>query len=226
MDGLQPRIDLRPEAEVPVYPEDDVDADPSFNKYPAQEEFVEGLDWVPSQIPPKIRSPEYGGGSSDTSLDTQAAHAIKAMSVTTAPVPDEVVATTSAAGDMRRVELTPLPGLSQQFTLQMEREIQKQIQEQSQKLVQEVLHQSANRVMPLPSLEAARASLHQCFQTALAAPCLTSAPLPESEEQSAEESAQYSLADPLAGINLPPPEVLKESCPMSQSSHGRTATCS
>ena len=58
MDGLGPRIDLRPGAEVSVYPEDDVDADPSFNEYPAQEEFVEGPDWVPSQIPPKICSPE------------------------------------------------------------------------------------------------------------------------------------------------------------------------
>ena len=155
MDGLRPRIDLRPGAEVPVYPEDDVDADPSFNEYPAQEEFVEGLDWVPGQIPPKIHSPEYGGGSSDASSDTQAAHAIEAMSVTTAPEPDEAAASTSATDDTRRVELTPLPGLSQQFTLQMEQEIQKQIQEQSQKLVQEVLHQSANRVMPPPSLEAA-----------------------------------------------------------------------
>ena len=224
MDGLQLRINLRPRAEVPVYPEDDVDADPSFNEYPAQEEFVEGPDWVPGQIPPKIHSLEYGGGSSDTSLDTQVARAIEAMSVTTAPVPDEAVASTSASGDMHRVELTPLPGLSQQFTLQMEWEIQKQIQEQSRKLVQEVLHQSANRVMPPPSSEATRASLHQCFQTALATPCLTSAPPPESEEQSAEESAQYSLADPFARINPPPPEVLKESCPMSQSSRGRTAT--
>ena len=224
MDGLQPRIDLRPGAEVPVYPEDDVDADPSFNEYLAQEEFVEGLDWVPGQIPPKIRSPEYGGGSSDASFDTQAVCAIEAVSVTTALVPDEAVASTSATGDMRRVELTPLPGLSQQFMLQMEREIQKQIQEQSRKLVQEVLHQSANRVMPPPSSEATRASLHQCFQMALAAPCPTSAPLPESEKQSAEEPAQYSLADPFAGINPPPPKVLKESCPMSQSSHGRTAT--
>ena len=34
MDGLRPRIDLRPGAEVPVYPEDDVDANPRFNKYP------------------------------------------------------------------------------------------------------------------------------------------------------------------------------------------------
>ena len=56
MDGLRPRINLRPGAEVPVYPEDDVDADPRFNKYPAQEEIVEGPDWVPGQIPPKIRS--------------------------------------------------------------------------------------------------------------------------------------------------------------------------
>ena len=144
MDGLRLRIDLRPGTEVPVYPEDDVDANPSFNEYPAQEEFVEGPDWVPGQIPPKIRSPEYGGGSSDTSLDMQAACAIEAVLVTTAPAPDEVVASTSAMGDMCRIELTPLLGLSQQFTLQMEREIQKQIQEQSRKLVQEVLHQSAN----------------------------------------------------------------------------------
>ena len=200
-----------------------MDADPSFNKYPAREEFVEGPDWVPGQIPPKIRSPEYGGGLSDTSLDTQVAHAIEAVSVTTAPVPDEVVASTSATGDTRRVELTPLPGLSQQFTLQMEREIQKQIQEQSQKLVQEVLRQSANRVMPPPSSEAAQASLRQCFQMALAAPCPTSAPLPESEKQSAEKPAQYSLANPFAGINPPPPEVLKESCPVSQSSRGRNS---
>ena len=106
----------------------------------------------------------------------------------------------------------------------MEREIKKQIQEQSRKLAQEVLHQSANWVMLPPSWEAARASLHQCFQMALATPCPTSAPLPESEEQSAEEPIQYSLADPFAGINPPPPEVLKESCPVSQSSHGRTAT--
>ena len=73
-----------PRAEVPVYPEDDV---------------------VPSQIPPKIRSPEYGGGLSDASLNTQAARAIEAMSVTTAPEPDEAVASRSAMGDMRRVEL-------------------------------------------------------------------------------------------------------------------------
>ena len=203
-----------------------MNADPSFNEYLAQEEFVEGPDWVPGQIPPKIHSPEYGGGSSDTSLDTQVAHAIEAVSVTTTPVPDEVVASTSAAGDTHRVELTPLLGLSQQFTLQMEREIQKQIQEQSQKLVQEVLHQSANRVLLPPSSEAAQASLRQCFQMALAAPCPTLAPSPELEKQSAEEPAQYSLSDMFAGINLPPPEVLKESCPASQSSCGRTATCS
>ena len=224
MDGLRLRIDLRPSAEAPVYPKDGVDADPSFNEYPVQEEFVEGPDWVPSQIPPKIRSPEYRGDSSNTSLDTQVACTMEAVSVTTAPVLDEVVASTSAAGDTCRVELTPLPGLSQQFTLQMEREIQKQIQEQSQKLVQEVLHQSPNQVMPPPLSEAAQASLHQCFQMALATPCPTSASPPESEKQSAEKPAQYSLADPFTGINPPPPEVLKESCPLGQSSRGRTAT--
>ena len=84
---------------------------------------------VPGQIPPKIHFPEYSGGSSDTSLDTQVARAIEAMLVTTALVPDKAVASTSATGDMHRVEITPLPGLSQQFMLQMEQEIQKQIQE-------------------------------------------------------------------------------------------------
>ena len=78
--------------------------------------------------------------------------------------------------------------------------------------------------MPPPSSEAARASLRQCFQMALAAPCLTSTPPPESEGWSAEEPTQYSLANPFAGINLPPPEVLKESCPVSQSSRGRAST--
>ena len=224
MDRLRPRIDLRPRAEVPVYPEDDVDADPRFNEYPAQEEFVEGPDWVPGRIPPKIRPPQYGEGSSDASFDMQVAHAIEAVLVTTAPEPDEVAASTSTMGDTRKVELTPLPGLSQQFTLQMEREIQKQIQEQSRKLVQEVLHQSTNQVMPPPSSEATQASLCQCFQTALAAPCPTSTPPPESEGQSTEGPAQYSLADLFTGINPPPPEVLKESCPMSQSSRGRAAT--
>ena len=154
MDRLRTRIDLRPGVEVPVYPQDDVDADPRFNEYPAREEFVEGPDWVPSQIPPKICSPEYGGSSSDASFDTQAARTIKAVSATTGPEPDEASASTSATGDMRRVELTPLSGLGQQFTLQMEQEIKKRIQEQSRKLVQEVLTQSANRVMPPPSSEA------------------------------------------------------------------------
>ena len=59
---------------------------------------------------------------------------------------------------------------------------------------------------------------------ALVPPCPTSALSPESEKQSAEEPAQYSLADPFTRINPPPPEVLKESCPVSQSSCGRTAT--
>ena len=221
MDGLRPRIDLRPGAEVPIYPEDNVDVDPRFNTYPAQDEFVEGLDWVPGQIPPKICSPEYEGGSSDTSIDTQVARTIGAMSVTTAPEPDEATPSTSAMGYTCQVELTPLPGLSQQYMLQMEREIQKQIQEQSRKLVHEVLQQSANQVMPPPSSEATRASLCQCFQMTQGAPCTTSTPSSESEEQLEEKPTQYSLTDPFTGINPPPPEVLKESCPAS---HGRTTT--
>ena len=107
MDGLQPRIDLRPGVEVPIYPQDDVDADPHFNEYPAWEEFVEGPDWVPGQIPPKIRSLEYGGSLSDASFGTQVTCAIEAVWVTTGPEPDEASASTSATSDMHRVELTP-----------------------------------------------------------------------------------------------------------------------
>ena len=127
--GLQPRIDLRLGTEIPVYPEDEVDADPRFNEYPPYEEFVEGPDWTPSQIPPKIHSPEYSGNTSDTSIDTQVAHTIQAVSVTADPEPGGAVATTSAGQDTHRVELTPLPGLTQQFAIQVEWEIQKQIQE-------------------------------------------------------------------------------------------------
>ena len=70
MDGLQPRIDLRLGTEIPLYPEDEVDADPRFNEYPPYEEFVEGPEWTPGGIPPKICSPEYSGNTSDTSIDT------------------------------------------------------------------------------------------------------------------------------------------------------------
>ena len=176
MDGLQPRIDLRLSTEIPVYPEDEVDADPRFNEYPPYEEFVEGPQWTPGGIPPKIRSPEYSSNTSDTSIDTQAARTIQAVSVTANPEPVGVVASTSAGPDTRRVELTPLPGLTQQFTIQVEREIQTQIQERSHQLVQDILQRSANRIMPPTPSEAAWASLSQCFQKALATPWTGLAP--------------------------------------------------
>ena len=212
MDGLQPRVDLRPGTEIPIYPEDEVDADPRFNEYPPYEEFVEEPEWTPGGIPPKIHSPEYSDNTSDTSIDTQAAHTIQAVSVTTDLEPGGAVASTSAGHDTRRVELTPLPGLTQQFAIQVEREIQKQIQECSRQLVQDVLQRSANRIMPPMPSEAAQASLSQCFQKALATPRTEPAPPPgQLRGQAKGESAQYSLADPFVGINLPPPEVLKES---------------
>ena len=107
MDGLQPRIDLRPGTEIPVYPKDEVDANQHFNEYPPYEEFVEGPDWTPSQIPPKICSLEYSGNTSDTSSDTQAAHTIQAVLVTANPDPGGAVAASSGGKDTRRVELTP-----------------------------------------------------------------------------------------------------------------------
>ena len=227
MDGLQPRIDLRPGIEAPIYPEDEVDADPRFNEYPPEEEFVEGPDWVPSQIPNKIRSPEYTGSSSDTSIDTQVAHAIQAVSVTANPEQlDGVTTSTSARGDTRKVELTPLLGLSQQFAMQVEHEIQRQIEERRHKLVQEVLQRSANWIMPPTSLQAAWASLSQCFQKVLATPRTKPAPPPEQPEGQVKEGpAQYSLANPFAGINPPPPDVLRGGR-LDQPSRGRTAMCS
>ena len=224
MDRLQLRIDLRPGTEIPVYPEDEVDADPHFNEYPPYEEFVEGPEWTPGRIPPKIHSPEYSGNTSDTSNDTQVARTIQAVSVTADPEPGGAVTSTSAGQDTRRVELTPLPGLTQQFAIQVEREIQKQIQEHSRQLVQDVLQRSANRIMPPTSSEAARASLSQCFQKALSTPRTQPAPTPEQSGGLTEGGpTQYSLADPFAGINPPPPEVLKESY-SDHPARGRAAT--
>ena len=120
MDRLQPRIDLRPSTEIPVYPEDEVDADPQFNEYPPYKEFVEGPEWTPGRIPLKICSPECGGNVSDTSIDTQAARTIQAVLVTADPELGGVVASTSARQDIGKVELTPLPGLTQQFAMQVE----------------------------------------------------------------------------------------------------------
>ena len=176
MDGLQPRVDLRPGTEIPIYPKDEVDADPQFNEYLLYEEFVEGPKWTPGGIPPKIRSPEYSGNTSDTSIDTQAARTIQAVSVTTDPEPGGAVASTSAGQDTHKVELTPLPGLTQQFAIQVEQEIQKQIQESSCQIVQDVLQRSANQIMPPTPSEAAWTSLSQCFQKALATPWTEPAP--------------------------------------------------
>ena len=76
---------------------------------------------------------------------------------------------------------------------------------------------------PTPS-EAARASLSQCFQKALATPRTKPAPPPEQSRGLTKGGpAQYSLAHPFAGINLPPPEVLRESH-SDQPARGRAAT--
>ena len=123
--------------------------------------------------------------------------------------PDGATASMSTGGDTHKVELTSLLGLSQQFAMQVEWEIQKQIEERSRKLVQEVLQRSANRIMPPTSSEAARASLSQCFQKPLATPRTKPAPPPEQPKGQAREApAQYSLANPFAGINPPPLDVL------------------
>ena len=73
--------------------------DPHFNEYPPYEEFVEGPEWTPGGIPPKIHSPKYSGNTSDTSIDTQVARTIQAVLVTADPEPGGVVASTSAGQD-------------------------------------------------------------------------------------------------------------------------------
>ena len=106
----------------------------------------------------------------------------------------------------------------------MEWEIQKQIQEHSRQLVQDILQRSANRIVPPTPSEAARASLSQCFQKALATPRTELAPPPEQPRgQTRGESAKYSLADPFVGINPPPPEALKKSNP-DHPARGRATT--
>ena len=122
------------------------------------------------------------------------------------------------------MELTPLPGLTQQFAIQVEWEIQKQIQESSRQLVQDILQRSANQIMPPTPSEAAWASLSQCFQKALATPWTEPTPPPEQSGGQTKELPQYSLADPFVGINPPPPEVLKEPH-LDRPAWGRAATC-
>ena len=140
------------------------------------------------------------------------------------PVLGAAVTSTSARQETHRVELTPLPGLTQQFAIQAEWEIQKQIQEHSRQLVQDVLQRSAKRIMPPTPLEAAWASLSQCFQKGLAKPQTEPAqPMEQPRGQTKGESAQYSLADPFVAINPPPPEVLKESY-SDHPAQGRAAT--
>ena len=159
---------------------------------------MEGPEWTPGQIPPKIKSPEYTGSSSDTSEGAQAAHALQTMSVSNEEGPPAVPSTLSAGGDIRKVELTPLPEITQQFAIRMEWEIQKQIEEPSMKIVHDVLQRSANRLMLPASSEATRASLTKCFQKAMASPQAKPATAPEPpkeqpKEQPEEPSVQYSL---------------------------------
>ena len=76
--------------------------------------------------------------------------------------------------------------------------------------------------MPLTSSKAARASLSQCFQKALATPRTKPASTPEQPKGQAKEApAKYSLADPFAGINPPPSEVLTGGR-LDQPSRGRS----
>ena len=144
MDGLWPRIDVRPEVKIPEPVKDRVDEDPRYNTYP---EFVEGDDWTPGHVLPQVRSLEYRGNTSkDLSSDMEAALTVQAVSISTALESEEAKPT---AQDARTVELMPLPGL-EQFSV-IEKEIQCRIQQESQRLVRDVLRRSTSLARPPPS---------------------------------------------------------------------------
>ena len=98
MDGLWPRIDVRPEVKIPEPVRDRVDEDPRYNTYP---EFMDGNDWTPGYIPPQVHSPEYWGNTSkDLSSDTEAALTMHAVSITTAPESEEAPTLKPTAQDV------------------------------------------------------------------------------------------------------------------------------
>ena len=171
---------------------------PRANTYP---EFVEGDDWTPGRIPPQVRSPEYRADAArDLSSDTEASLTMRAVTLDGPPAME------TAAKDVRRVELTPLPGIEQGADL--EKEIQRRIQQESHRLVKDVLRRSAGLARPPPSSESARAALGACLERALAptgpsAQPTQSAPPPPTVPE-------LSLTDPFVGINPPPPAMLTE----------------
>ena len=148
--------------------------------------------------------------------------ATQTMSVSNVEGPPAGSSSSSAASDTQKVELTPLPEITQQFAIRMEWEIQKQIEERSRKIVHNVLQRSANQLMLLASSEAPRAPLTKCFQKAMASPRAKPAAAPEQPKEHPDEpSVQYSLRDPCAGINLPPSEILTGQC-QDQPGQGRS----
>ena len=119
-----------------------MDKDPHFNTNP---EFVEGDDGTPGRIPPQVRCPEYRADATrDLSSDTEAALTMQAVTLDAPP------ASETAAGDVRRVELTPLPGIEQGADL--EKEIQCRIQQESHRLVRDVLRRSSGLAQRAPIL--------------------------------------------------------------------------
>ena len=213
MDGLQPRIDLRPGTDIPKYREDEGRrGSPTSMSIRPTRSLWRGQTGFPPRSLPRSGHQNTVVIPAMLAATTQASRIIQVVSLTTAPEqPDQEVASTSAGGDTRKVELKPLPGLTREAATHLEREIhQRQVEEQSLRIVQDVLQRSANRILSPTLSEAARASLTACFQKAwtgsrstlsTAKPVRTKPPPEHPEEQECEEEVQYSLADPFAGIN-------------------------
>ena len=69
---------------------------------------------------------------------------MQAVTLTTAPESSEGPAPETAAQDVRKVELAPLPGIESGADL--EKEIQHRIQQESHRIARDVLKRSANMV--------------------------------------------------------------------------------
>ena len=136
----------------------------------------------------------------------EAALSIQAVSLATAPESAEVPISKTATGDVRRVELEPLPGMDQLDAI--EKEIQHRIQQESHRLVHDVLKRSASMARPPPSSESARATLGAHLQRALATTCPddrpTQPPPPPPEEPPV--APKTTLANPFTDINPPHPQ--------------------
>ena len=116
---------------------------------------------------------------------------MQAVTLDAVPVPE------TAARDVRRVELAPLPGIEQGADL--EKEIQRRIQQESHQLVRDILKRSAGLARPPLSSESARAMLGVCLEGALAATGPSAQSNPIATATATADSSQSNSVRPFRG---------------------------